>query len=136
MALAQIRPDIHPTYLLPTRARTPKPADFDAYWDRAHLSWWRRLPGWTLPRIRVRPNSLIASTWFTRVGDARMHPQYINPRLAGHDPTLLTFHGCSKKRVRLVLSTRPREEVEVVHLTSCSFKSPVFPKLITRKRPP
>jgi cephalosporin-C deacetylase len=74
--------------------RNPKPADFDEYWDRALLELHS-----TDPRPELIPYSSPASfadcfdLWFTGVGGARIHAQYVRPRRAGRHPAVLRFHG-------------------------------------------
>jgi cephalosporin-C deacetylase len=76
--------------------RNPKPADFDEYWDRA----LRELDG-TAPSVELRPHESPAhfaesfDLWFTGVGDARIHAQYLRPRSSGPHPAILQFHGYS-----------------------------------------
>jgi cephalosporin-C deacetylase len=76
--------------------RNPRPADFDAYWDRA-LS---ELDA-TNPQPELIPHPSPArfaecfDLWFTGVGNARIHAQYVRPRLGGPHPAVLKFHGYS-----------------------------------------
>ena len=76
--------------------RNPRPADFDAYWDRGIRE---------LDSIDPRPE-LVAhpsparfaecfDLWFTGVGNARIHCKYVRPRAGGPHPALLEFHGYS-----------------------------------------
>jgi cephalosporin-C deacetylase len=76
--------------------RNPKPADFDAYWDRALRE---------LDATEARPELIHHSSparfaecfdlWFTGVRGARIHAQYVRPRSAGPHPAVLQFHGYS-----------------------------------------
>lgn len=76
--------------------RNPKPSDFDAYWDRA----LHELES-TAPQVELRPHASPArfadcfDLWFTGVGHARIHAQYIRPTTAGPHPAVLQFHGYS-----------------------------------------
>ncbi len=76
--------------------RNPKPADFDAYWDRA-LAELDATPA----RLELVPHPSPArfaecfDLWFTGVGGARVHAQYMRPRSPGQHPALLRFHGYS-----------------------------------------
>ena len=76
--------------------RNPRPADFDAYWDRA-LS---ELDA-TDPHAELIAHASPAGfaecfdLWFTGVGQARIHAQYVRPRAGGSHPAVLKFHGYS-----------------------------------------
>jgi cephalosporin-C deacetylase len=74
--------------------RNPKPADFDAYWDRA-----LRELGSTDPKPELVPHPGPArfadsfDLWFTGVGGARIHAHLVKPRTTGKHPAVLRFHG-------------------------------------------
>ncbi len=76
----------------------PRPADFDAFWDRS-LAEMRA----TDPKVELRPHQLPAGfaecfdLFFTGVGGARVHAQFLRPKGAkqGSCPALLMFHGYS-----------------------------------------
>jgi cephalosporin-C deacetylase len=78
------------------QGRNPRPADFDAYWDRA----LKELDA-TAPKVELIPRSSPANfaecfdLWFTGVGGARIHAQYIRPASGGPHPAVLQFHGYS-----------------------------------------
>src|SRR6266545_4180837 len=78
------------------QGHNPRPADFDAYWDRA-LSDLDATP----PALELAPHPNPAQfaecfdLWFTGVGGARVHAQYIRPRTPGPHPAILRFHGYS-----------------------------------------
>jgi cephalosporin-C deacetylase len=78
------------------QGRNPRPADFDAYWDRA----LNELDA-TAPMVELVPRSSPANfaecfdLWFTGVGGARIHAQYIRPTGGGPHPAVLQFHGYS-----------------------------------------
>lgn len=76
----------------------PRPADFDAYWDRALAELDA-----TDPQPELVPNRTIQSRhaevfdlWFTGVGGARIYAKYLRPRGGpGPHPAALQFHGYS-----------------------------------------
>jgi len=76
--------------------RNPRPADFDAYWDRA----LKELDA-TAANVELVPHPSPANfaecfdLWFTGVGSARIHAQYIRPTTKGPHPAVLQFHGYS-----------------------------------------
>ncbi len=78
---------------------TPRPADFDAYWDRALAE----LDATDLrPEFRPGPELCPAvecyDLTFTAVDGARVHVRHTRPRgLAGPAPTILEFHGYSMR---------------------------------------
>ena len=75
----------------------PKPADFDAYWDRG-LAEMRALD----PKVELVPADFKTSfadcfhMYFTGVGGARVHAKLLQPKKAkGKNPAILMFHGYS-----------------------------------------
>lgn len=76
--------------------RNPRPADFDAYWDRA-LAELDATPAAVALTPHPNPSRFAEcfDLWFTGAGGARVHSQYIRPRSAGPHPALLRFHGYS-----------------------------------------
>lgn len=77
--------------------RTPRPADFDAYWDRA-VSEMHAVD----PAVSLEPHALDApfaecfNLYFTGVGGARVHAKYLRPRGSTEPhPAVLMFHGYS-----------------------------------------
>jgi cephalosporin-C deacetylase len=76
--------------------RNPRPADFDAYWDRA----LNELDA-TDPNPRLVPHASPAGfaecfdLWFTGVGQAQIHAQYVRPHSGTSHPAVLKFHGYS-----------------------------------------
>jgi cephalosporin-C deacetylase len=78
------------------QGRNPKPADFDAYWDRA-LKELESTPA----EVELTPHANPArfgdcyDLWFRGVGGARIHAQYMRPRTGGPHPAILKFHGYS-----------------------------------------
>jgi cephalosporin-C deacetylase len=77
--------------------RNPKPTDFDAYWARG----LRELDS-TPPQPEFKPHPSPArfaecfDLWFSGVGGARIHAQYVRPRTEGRHPAVLQFHGYSR----------------------------------------
>jgi cephalosporin-C deacetylase len=94
--------------------RNPRPADFDAYWDRA-LVEMRAVD----PKVEMVPHDIGADAgaecfdlWFTGVRGARIHAQYLRPKgtkakhaqdvaprhpqdVAPRHPAVVEFHGYS-----------------------------------------
>jgi cephalosporin-C deacetylase len=77
--------------------RNPRPADIDAYWDRA-LAEMRAVD----PAVELVPHALQAPfaecfhLYFTGVGGSRVHAKYLRPKNApGKHPAVLMFHGYS-----------------------------------------
>jgi cephalosporin-C deacetylase len=79
------------------RGRNPRPADHDAYWDRAlgELNA-RELRPELVPAGFSCPFAECFDLWFTGTGNARIHAKYLRPKkIAGKIPALLKFHGYS-----------------------------------------
>ena len=81
--------------LLTYAGRSPRPDDFDEFWDRS-LAEMRALE----PQLELRPYPLKASfaecfdLYFTGMGGARIHAKYLRPKQAAEPhPALLMFHG-------------------------------------------
>ena len=77
--------------------RNPRPADFDAYWDRG-LEEMRSLDA----KVELIPHDLRAGfvecfeLYFTGVGGARVHAKYLRPKgVKEPHPAVLMFHGYS-----------------------------------------
>ena len=77
--------------------KNPRPADFDAYWERA-LTEMQAVE----PRVELVPAEFSTSfaecfhLWFTGVRGARVHAKYLRPKQRpGRSPALLEFHGYS-----------------------------------------
>ena len=75
--------------------RNPRPADHDAYWDRA-LAEMRAVD----PMVELVPHTINApyaecfDMYFTGVRGARVHAKYVRPaRARGRHPAVLQFHG-------------------------------------------
>ncbi len=79
------------------QGRNPRPADFDAYWERA-LAEMQAVD----PQVELRPNRELQARgaecfdlFFTGVGGARVHAKYLRPTTPGRHPVILQFHGYS-----------------------------------------
>jgi cephalosporin-C deacetylase len=77
------------------QGRTPKPEDFDAYWEAA-LEEMKAVD----PKVEMVPAAFSApfaecfDLYFTGVRGARIHAKYIRPKNAGQPhPAVLQFHG-------------------------------------------
>lgn len=75
----------------------PKPADFDAFWDRG-LAEMRAMD----PKLELRPAKFqtpfaeCLDMFFTGVGGARVHAKLLRPKKAAKKhPAVLMFHGYS-----------------------------------------
>jgi cephalosporin-C deacetylase len=79
------------------QGRNPKPADFDAYWDRGLAEMRATEPNATLvPADIITPTVECFDLYFTGVRGARIHAKYARP--IHHDgplPVVLQFHGYS-----------------------------------------
>jgi cephalosporin-C deacetylase len=81
--------------LLKYQGTTPRPADYDAYWDRG-LAEMRAVD----PDVEIVPAAFEAPfadcshLYFTGVGGARVHAKLLRPkREAAPHPAILMFHG-------------------------------------------
>jgi len=79
------------------RGINPRPADFDAYWERA-IAEMRAVD----PQIELVPSSFQTpqaecfDLYFTGVRGARIHAKYVRPRnVAEPHPAVVLFHGYS-----------------------------------------
>lgn len=75
---------------------SPRPADFDTYWDDSLRELDSLDPNVELCRNDTLPlrNAECYDLWFTGVGGARVHAQYVRPaKLNGPAPAVLVFHG-------------------------------------------
>lgn len=77
------------------QGRNPRPADFDAYWDRA-LDEMRGIDA----KVELRPapfqvpNAECFDLFFTGVGGARVHAKYLRPtHVQRPHPAVVQFHG-------------------------------------------
>ena len=76
------------------RGTNPRPADFDAYWDRAlaELDQTAAQPE-LVPEDYPLPFAECFHLWFTGVGGARIHAKFIRPKNRVNCPAVLLFHG-------------------------------------------
>ena len=77
--------------------RTPRPADFDAYWRHAlvELDSVDPAPELVPATFNASPDVQCFDLWFTSVGGARIYAKYLRPARAGKHPAILQFHGYS-----------------------------------------
>ena len=77
--------------------RNPRPADFDAYWDRALAEMHAQDSAVELVPHRLdAPFAECFDLYFTGVGGARVHAKYLRPVVAKEPhPAVLLFHGYS-----------------------------------------
>ncbi len=75
----------------------PRPADFDAFWDRALAELAAVEPAIELiPADFQAPYATCSHLWFTGVKGARVHAQLVQPAgQQGLQPAVLMFHGYS-----------------------------------------
>lgn len=73
----------------------PRPADFDAYWDKAIAEMKSVEPEVTMIKAEFQaPGAECYDMYFTGVGGARIHTQYLRPKnVTGKIPAVLLFHG-------------------------------------------
>jgi len=73
----------------------PRPADFDAFWDRGLAEMWAIDPEIEIvPADYQTPFAECSHLYFTGVGGARIHAKLLRPRHAtGPHPAILQFHG-------------------------------------------
>jgi cephalosporin-C deacetylase len=77
------------------QGRNPRPADFDAYWERALAEQAAIDPRIELVHSEFQtPFAECFHLYFTGVRGARVHAKYLRPRQRrGKGPALLEFHG-------------------------------------------
>jgi cephalosporin-C deacetylase len=75
----------------------PKPADFDAYWERALEEMRATPPEVEMVRADFRARGAECfDLYFTGVGGARVHAKFLRPaKSSGPHPAVLMFHGYS-----------------------------------------
>lgn len=83
--------------LINYRGRNPRPADFDRYWESALAELDATDPAPELrPAAFSAPGIECFHLYFTGVGGARVHAQFLRPSSRnGRGPALLMFHGYS-----------------------------------------
>lgn len=77
---------------------SPRPGDFDAYWEKALVELEATDPAPVLePSKSLSPrNAEVFDLWFTGVGGARIYAKYLRPKNAAvPHPAVLQFHGYS-----------------------------------------
>lgn len=81
--------------LLAYRGKAIRPADFDAYWDRAIAEMEALGTDCELIPAAVRaPGAECFDLWFTGVGGAKVHAKYLRPaHRPGPCPAVVLFHG-------------------------------------------
>jgi cephalosporin-C deacetylase len=75
---------------------SPKPGDFDAYWEKALAELEATDPKPVLEPCKIiHPrNAELFDLWFTGVGGARIYAKYLRPKNAPQPhPAILQFHG-------------------------------------------
>ena len=74
---------------------SPKPADFDAYWEKALADLDAQdLNVEFVPAGFQTPNAECYDLFFTGVGGSRIHAKFVKPKaVAGKCPAILQFHG-------------------------------------------
>jgi cephalosporin-C deacetylase len=79
------------------QGRNPRPADFDAFWDRSLAEMHALAPQMELrPAEFQTPAAECLDMFFTGIGGARVHAKVLRPRQAkGRQPAVLMFHGYS-----------------------------------------
>jgi cephalosporin-C deacetylase len=75
----------------------PRPADFDAYWDRAMEEMHAVMPDVAMERAEFRARGVECfHLSFTGVGGARVHAKFLRPeKNNGPHPAIIMFHGYS-----------------------------------------
>ena len=74
---------------------SPKPADFDAYWEKALADLDAQdLNVEFVPASFQTPNAECYDLFFTGVGGSRIHAKFVKPKaIEGKCPAILQFHG-------------------------------------------
>jgi len=83
--------------LLTYQGSTPKPADFEAFWDRSLAEMRALAPGVELVPAEFQvPFAECFHMTFTGVGGARVYAKLIRPKgVSGRRPAVVMFHGYS-----------------------------------------
>ncbi|MDR1892956.1 MAG: acetylxylan esterase [Oscillospiraceae bacterium] len=89
--------DMSPEKLKTYEGRSPRPGDFDAYWDQTLRELDETDPAPELiPAEFQTPETECFHLYFTGLGGARIHAKYLRPKCAKTSrPAVLTFHGYS-----------------------------------------
>lgn len=90
--------DLKPEELLKYNGISPKPADFDEYWDSSLEEMKAINPETELVPCKWNFNNVEAfDLYYTGVGGARIHGKYIRPQNASNAPVIYVFHGYTGK---------------------------------------
>src|SRR5678816_4714634 len=79
------------------QGRNPRPADFDAFWDKG-LAEMHALDSHIeiVPAEFQTPFAACSHLYFTGVGGARVHAKLLQPKnSSGRHPAVVMFHGYS-----------------------------------------
>lgn len=76
---------------------SPKPHDFDSYWEKALADLDATAPDVELVEASFQsPSALCYDMYFTGTGGARVYAKFLRPRhIEGKAPAILLFHGYS-----------------------------------------
>src|SRR4030042_4971573 len=79
------------------KGTNPRPADFDAFWDKALAEMHAVAPEGEMVRADFRARGAECfDLYFTGVGGARIHAKFLRPeKSAGKHPAVLMFPGYS-----------------------------------------
>lgn len=90
--------DLKPQQLFEYNGISPKPADFDEYWESS-LDEMNSVDSAAelLPSKWNFNNAEAFDLFFTGVGNARIHAKYLRPQNAKKCPVIFVFHGYSGK---------------------------------------
>lgn len=88
--------DLKPEELFKYRGISPKPSDFDEFWDNSLAEMKRLDPAAELIECRWKFKGAEAfDMYFTGVDGARIHAKYMRPAGAKNAPVIFVFHGYS-----------------------------------------
>lgn len=88
--------DLKPQQLLEYNGISPKPDDFDAYWDSSIEEMMAVNPELELVACKWNFKNVDAfDMYYTGVGGARIHGKYVRPKNAKNAPALFGYHGYS-----------------------------------------
>lgn len=88
--------DLKPKDLLVYEGKSPKPHDFDKFWDNALEELKQIEPCTELISCKWNfRNAEAYDMYFTGIDNARIHAKYIRPANVDKSPVIFTFHGYS-----------------------------------------